>query len=184
MLVLALPIVLGPAAGSADAASCKVMTVGYAFSSGSVIALEPTHQDIAFQGCVQFTNNLDLGVTITVAGGYSVTLGPKESTPPKKAYVGTAAGRHNVTARSGPSSADGSISVAAPPASPKSPSKSPTHRATPKHTTPPQPTTAHPSSTSTGPRVAPVPPTVGAHIPKRRQQSPPGPAPSVAPTTP
>src|SRR3954452_15980274 len=147
LFALTLPAVgLLPVVGTADAASCKAMTVGYAFSSGNVVALEPQHVDIAYGGCVQFTNNVDLDVTITVAGGYSVTLGPKESTPPKDAYVGRTTGRHGVTARSGPSSADGSITVGSAPPPPRS--ASPT-------TTPPPP--QHTASPTGQPAPAPAP---------------------------
>ena len=180
LIVLALPVALVPVAGPADAASCKVMTVGYAFAAGKVIAIQPDSQDIAYGGCVQFTNNLDLNATITVSGGYSVTLGPKESTPRKDAYVGTSSGRHQVNASSGPSSADGSITVGPAPASPK-----PTHAPSPHRTAGTSPKAAsspHPASSSTGPRVAPVPPRVGGSVPQRRRPSPPGPPPSVAPT--
>ena len=182
LITLALPVALVPAAGSVDAASCKVMTVGYAFAAGKVIAIQPEHQDIAFDGCVQFTNNLDLNATITVSGGYSVTLGPKESTPRKDAYVGTSSGRHQVKASSGPSSADGTITVGPAPASE---SPKPTRAPSPHRTTassPHKPPPPHPSSSSPGPRVAPVPPRVGASVPEHRRPSPPGPPPSVAPT--
>jgi hypothetical protein len=182
LLVLTLPVAgLLPAVGTADAASCKAMSVGYAFDAGDVIGLEPERVNVAYRGCVQFTNNLDLPVTITVEGGYSVTLGAKESTPPREAYVGKSSGRHDVTARSGLSSADGSITVAAAPTHSSAPTKSapPKHRSSPAHSP-----AARPSSSSTGPQLAPVPPTAGGRLPRVHRATPPPSAPSVAPTAP
>jgi hypothetical protein len=182
LLVLALPAAgLLPVVGAADAASCKAMAVGYAFDAGDVIGLEPEHVAVAYRGCVQFTNNLDFPVSITVAGGYSATLGPKESTPPGEAYVGKNAGRHDVTARSGVSSADGTITVAAAPTHASAPTTAapPKHRSSPAHS----PAT-RPSSSSTGPRLAPAPPTAGGTPPRAHRATPPPTAPSVAPTAP
>jgi hypothetical protein len=162
----------------ASAASCKVMTVAYALTSGDVIALDPDHYDVAYGGCVQFTNQTATTATVTVGAHYSHDIGPNESTAGATNYAATTSGRQQVTAKSGPSTASGSITVGAAPA----PSRSPTSRPTASpstHSSSPQP-----SSSGTGPQVAPTPspPKVGGFVPKHHPPTPPSGAPTAGPT--
>lgn len=139
---------------AAAAATCDVMTVRYAFTTGHVVTLAPPHESIPYGGCVQFTNNTAGTVTITVADGYSQNVGPGATTPPSAAYAGRHPGRHSVTARSGPTSASGTITVGAAPTHSASPTSSP--HPTPSHRTS-RPTNS-PTKTGgrgSGPQVAP-----------------------------
>ncbi len=171
----------------AAAASCRVMTVGYAFASGSVVALDPDHVDIAYGGCVQFTNNTATTVTVTVAGGYEQDVAPGGTTPQDAAYVGTDPGRHAVTARSGPTSATGSVRVAAAPEPSRSATGSRSPRATsgaartssprPRPSSAPAPAPAPARPSAPGPAVAPTP------TPAPSAVVAPAPTPTPAPTS-
>lgn len=166
LLVAAAPAAVVVAASTpAAAASCAVMRVDYALPSGRVLEVSPPRVSIRYGGCVQFTNNTIGRVTVTVTGGYRSELGPGETTPADEAFVGRRSGRQRVTASSGPTSADGTITVGQRPAS-ATPSPSPSRR-------------SHPSPTAAGssgrepPSSSPAP--AGAN---------PGPAPAPAPGTP
>lgn len=145
--------VFAPPAG---AASCAVMRVDYALPSGRVLELSPPRVSIRYGGCVQFTNNTIGRVTVTVTGGYHDQLDPGETTPAAEAFVGRRAGRQRVTASSGPTSADGTITVGRRPASATpAPSPSPSRRSQPSPTAaassgrsspPPSPAASGPSA--------------------------------------
>lgn len=151
------------------------MVVDYAFASGQVVTIDPSHQDIGYGGCVQFTNNTASTVTIVVSGGYSTTLGPGASTTPAQAYVGRAPGRHGVTASSGPISAGGEITVGPRPRSSASPGRSPAPRPTGSGSAPASPA----GSPGTGPQVAPSTP--AAPAPRLSPPAPPSPGLSTSP---
>jgi hypothetical protein len=178
-------VVVAMGTGTAQAASCKVMTVGYAFTTGHVIALDPDHYDIAYGGCVQFANNTAGTVTITVGSHYRQSLMAGGSTPESAAYVGRDAGRQPVTASSGPTSASGSITVGA------APSSSPSNRASASSTATPSPAPAggHRSGGSQGgqgPQVAGTVPPRGGRVQagKSHPASPRAPVPVLTPVTP
>ena len=162
------------AATPSEAAPCKVMTVRYAFSEGAVITVDPQDQQLAYGGCVQFHNAIATTVTVTVTGGYSRQLGPGDTTSTADAYVGTASGRKDVTARSGPTSASGTITVARRRPASQSPSPRRTTSASPAQTSA-TPTTTR-SSSGTGLRVAPTP--------RRHRSASPLPAPTTTPVVP
>jgi hypothetical protein len=134
--------------GVAVAASCRVVIVQNDPPVG--LALSPKDTDVDYGGCVQFSDNaVGPPVTVTVQGGYTVTLDYGESTGSRNSYQATASGAHSVTADNGAGSAHGSITVGASPspsASPTSTSSSPAPR--------PRPSV---SSSSSGPQVAPTP---------------------------
>lgn len=158
--VLALVLVAPAAAalavfsGSSAAASCAGMTVTYSVSGGGIVVLSPSHVNVAYRGCVSFTNRTAATASITVGGHYSESVAPNSSTSGAHNFVGTTSGRLSVTATSGPGTAHGSITVAAAPPPPSnSPSPRPSRTVTP--TTAPTPTQA--ASSGTGPQVAPTP---------------------------
>jgi hypothetical protein len=159
LLLVALPLIAAPLGGlvwtsTAEAASCRVMTVRYDLSRDGLVVLDPNHYDIAFGGCVQFVNQTAAPATITVGTHYHQRIGPSENTAGATNYKGTTSGRQTVTARSDPAgTARGSITVAAAPTPSRTaePSK-PSHSA--QTSPPPSPTS---SSGSTGPQVAPTP---------------------------
>jgi len=171
----------------AAAASCQVMTVRYDVSGAGLVILDPDHYDVPYGGCVQFVNQTAATTTITVSPGYSEQLGPNENTAGATNYRGTTPGHHDVTAMSGPSAADGSLTVAAPPShSPTpSPSAAPTRTAMPSAG---PPSTSPPSSGGSGPQVAPTPTRTRTHGHGRGglqpPVSPPGPIqiPTLSPT--
>ena len=100
-------------AGPAAAVSCRVVTVQNAVLG---IALSPQETSVPYGGCVQFTDNaFGPPVTITVAGGYHVTLNYGESTGGKTNYAATDPGAHAVTADNGGATAHGRITVGAAP---------------------------------------------------------------------
>ncbi|HET7530874.1 MAG TPA: hypothetical protein VFJ98_07945 [Mycobacteriales bacterium] len=134
------------------AASCRVVTVQNAVPVG--LALSPDKTSVAYGGCVQF-NDQAFGppVTVTVAGGYHVTLDFGESTSGKTNYAATVPGAHQVTADNGGASAKGQITVGPAPSS--SPSPSPSH--SPAATPSPGPSPSAAASQSSGPRVARTP---------------------------
>src|SRR4051794_32599166 len=171
-LLLAAPLLLAAAlapALPAHAASCKVMRVAYAVTTGNVIVLDPQHYDIAYGACVSFNNNTATSATITVGSHYKKTVQPFATTPAKDSYVGTSAGKQPVTATTGGSSASGSITVAA------SPSPSPSHTRSsspPSHSGSPSPSRSPSRSHHSS-----KPPRVGVHAPNRGRPTPPPPAP-------
>lgn len=197
MLAL-VPLVAAPVVGTvwvstADAASCRVMTVRYDLSQDGPVVLDPNHYDISHGGCVQFVNQTAATATITVGTHYRQQLGPNDNTSGATNYKGSTAGRQTVTATDGPAgTAHGSITVAAAPTPSRSPKPSkPSHSAQP--VPPPSPAT----SSGTGPQVAPTP---SGHKPHRQhhrggglhprvppagpiQTPPPTPAPAPAATT-
>ena len=158
--VLAL-VLIAPAAaavavfsGTSAAASCASMTLNYSVSGGGIVVLSPSHVNVAYRGCVSFTNRTAATASITVGGHYSASVAPNSSTSGGHNFVGTTSGRLSVSATSGPGTAHGSITVAAaPPPVSKSPSPRPARTGTP--TTAPTPTQA--ASSGTGPQVAPTP---------------------------
>ena len=152
-LVVAAPLAVVVLGSTASADSCRVMTVRYGVSGGTLIVLDPAHYDIAYGGCVQFVNQTAATTTITVGSRYAEQLGPSENTSGATNVLGKTAGRLPVTATSGPTGnrAHGTITVAAAPA--HSPSASPR----PSRTTSPAPPASPPPSGSTGPQVAPTP---------------------------
>lgn len=194
--VLAL-VLIAPAAaalavfgGTSAAASCAGMTVGYSVSSGGIVVLSPSHVNIAYRGCVSFTNRTAATASITVGGHYSESVAPNSSTSGAHNFVGTTSGRLSVTASSGPGTAHGSITVgAAPPAPSTSPTPRPSRTVTP--TLAPAPTQS--ASRGSGPQVAPTPkhrghrrtPSVAPGGVINPPVSPPGPiqiTPSLAPS--
>ncbi|HEU5034642.1 MAG TPA: hypothetical protein VFT62_07800 [Mycobacteriales bacterium] len=190
------PLVVAAAGtGTAQADSCKVMTVGYAFTAGRVIALDPDHYDIAYGGCVQFANNTAGQVTITVGAHYRQSLMGGGSTPVSAAYVGRDPGRQPVTASSGPTSASGSITVAAPPPTTPASRPSPTQSASPAAPTSRSAGGRHGGESggagdgsTPGPRVAATVPPSGAEVRAERRRPTPTSAPvpvltPVVPTT-
>ena len=167
-------------AAPVSAATCRVMQVDNAVPVG--IELTPRHLDVAYGGCVQFTDNaFGPAVTIKVGKHYSVTLNYSESTSAKKSYVATDPGRQQVTADNGTASAQGTITAGPAP----SPSASRSPRTSPSPSASPRP---HPSTSATGPQVAPSPhrthragpPVVIPPV----QPPPPGPGVSATPGTP
>ena len=157
--VLAL-VLIAPAAaalavfsGTSAAASCVGMTVTYSVSGSGIVVLSPSHINVAYRGCVSFTNRTAATASITVGGHYSESVAPNSSTSGAHNFVGTTSGRLSVTATSGPGTAHGSITVGAAPPPSKSPSPRPSRTVTP--TTAPTPTQA--TSSGTGPQVAPTP---------------------------
>jgi hypothetical protein len=152
--VLAAPLAIVVLGTSAHADSCRVMTVRYGVSGGTLVVLDPNHYDIPYGGCVQFVNQTAATTTITVGGRYTQQLGPNENTAGSKNFRGTTPGRLPVTATSGPTGnrANGSITVAA------SPTHSPTPSSPrPSKTSTPAPPASPTSSGSSGPQVAPTP---------------------------
>lgn len=176
------------------AAGCASMTLDYGVPSGSGVVLVPQHVSIPYGGCVVFTNETATTATITVSGGYRATVdGFGASTTGARRYVGRTAGRHAVTATSGPATTTGSITVAAPASSSlsqpsSSPSRQPTHRG-PAATSGAGSPSAR--SSATGPQVAPgpkrlKPPAVppARPVPVSSVLAPsPGPTPEVAPSS-
>ena len=163
LLLALVPLAVVPVfpAAVGSAASCRVMTVRYDLSSGQLVALDPTHYDIPFDGCVQFVNQTAATATVSVGSSYSQQLGPNENTSGGTNYRGTTPGRQPVTATSGPAgnTAHGSITVGAAPK--PSPHSSPHQSKTAQpHSAPSAPP---PSSAGTGPQVAPTPTRVRAH---------------------
>ena len=152
-LGLAAPLVIVLLGATARADSCRVMTVRYGVSGGTLVLLDPDHYDIPSGGCVQFVNQTAATTTVTVGSHYAEQLGPNENTSGVTNFRGTTSGRLPVTATSGPTGnrARGSITVAAAP--PRSPTPSSPH---PRKTATPAPP-ASPSSSSSGPQVAPTP---------------------------
>jgi len=147
-LLLASTAVLA-GAGPAEAAGCQVV-VQVQNSVPIGIQLSPRQSSVPYGGCVQFSDQaFGPPVTITVEGGYKVTLNYGESTAGKTNYAATAPGPHALNADTGTNSASGRITVGAKPAPAPSPSRSPS--AAPHQS----PTPA--SSQSTGPQVAPTP---------------------------
>ncbi|HMC69043.1 MAG TPA: hypothetical protein VKJ07_07815, partial [Mycobacteriales bacterium] len=66
-------------AAPASAATCRVVQVQNAVPVG--IALNPQNTSVAYGGCVQFSDQaFGPPVTITVAGGYHVTLSYGDNT--------------------------------------------------------------------------------------------------------
>ena len=193
MLLACVPLVVVPfiPSGVGSAASCRVMTVRYDLSGGQLVVLDPAHYDIPFRGCVQFVNQTAATTTITVGSRYSQRLGPNENTSGSTNFRGTASGRQQVTATSGPggapgSTAHGSITVAA---APKTEPSRPSHHS--KSPSPPAPPSPPPSSAGSGPQVAPTPTRARPHGHGRKSGglqppvSPPGPvqlpSPSLTP---
>jgi hypothetical protein len=138
-------------AGEVQAAGCQaVVEVQSSVPIG--IHLTPRRASVPYGGCVQFSDQaFGPPVTITVAGGYHVTLNYGESTTAKTNYSATVSGAHAVTAEMSASKASGQITVGPRPAQSPSPSPSPSpaasQRPTPRSSTP----------QSTGPQVAPTP---------------------------
>jgi hypothetical protein len=181
--VLAAPLavlLLGP---SARADSCRVMTVRYGVSAGTLVVLDPDHYDVPYGGCVQFVNQTAATTTITVGSRYAQQLGPNENTAGSTNFRGTTPGRLPVTATSGPTGnrAHGSITVAAVPSRSPKPSSP-----RPRKTSTPAPPTSPPASSGGGPQVAPTP--SRSHPHGRRSGglqppvSPPGPVEIPTPT--
>jgi hypothetical protein len=167
-------------AAPAAAASCRVVTVQ---NSGLGISLSPARTSVPYGGCVGFSDQfVGPQVTITVAGGYKVTLNFGESTGGKTNYAATVSGAHAVTADTGNSTAGGQITVGSQPARSPSPSPSRSPSAAPR----PTPSTA--GSQSAGPQVARTPrshPGPGAlAVPPGNPPTGPGtrPTPGVAPS--
>jgi len=191
-LALLAPVlaVIAAMPGDSAAASCRGMTLAYSVSGGGLVVLSPSHVDVAFGGCVSFTNQTAATATVTVGSHYSQQVAPNSSTAGSHNFVGTSSGRLAVTATSGPGTAHGSITVGARP----SPAPSPSRTATPTPSLAPTPTQS--PSGGTGPQVAPTPkhhrhkrsPTPGPGGVIQPPVSPPGPiqlpsaAPSPAPT--
>lgn len=181
-LVLAAPLAVVLFGSSASADSCRVMTVRYGVSGGTLVVLDPAHYDIAYGGCVQFVNQTAATTTITVGSHYAQQLGPNENTAGSKNFRGTTPGRLPVTATSGPTGnrAQGSITVAAAPH--RSPAPSSPHPT--KTSTPAAP--ASPSTSSSGPQVAPTPSRKHSHGHRKGglqpPVSPPGPIQIPTPT--
>jgi len=141
----------------AEAAGCQVV-VQVQNSVPIGIQLSPRQSSVPYGGCVQFTDQaFGPPVTITVAGGYKVTLNYGESTSGKTNYAATAPGPHALNADTGTNSASGRITVGAKPAQSPSPSRSPS--------TAPRQSPTPASSQSSAPEVAPSP--------GRRQTPPP-----------
>src|SRR4051794_41454624 len=90
--------VLLAVAGQAEAAGCQaVVEVQSSVPIG--IHLTPRRASVPYGGCVQFSDQaFGPPVTITVAGGYHVTLNYGESTTAKTNYSATVSGAHAVTA--------------------------------------------------------------------------------------
>jgi hypothetical protein len=160
--------------GQAAAAGCRVV-VQVQNSVPVGIGLSPRQASVPYGGCVQFSDQaFGPSVTITVAGGYHVTLNYGESTSGKTNYAATSPGPHAVTADNGTSTASGRITVGPRPSQSSSPSAS----ASPS----PHPTTSASGSPSTGPQVAP------SHRPRHHPASlpvpigTPPPGPGVRPT--
>jgi hypothetical protein len=169
------------AAGPAAAATCRTVQVQNAVPVG--IALSPQQTTVAYGGCVQFIDQaFGPPVSITVAGGYHVTLNYGDNTSGKTNYSATSPGPHTVTADNGAATASGRITVGARPSPAPSPSRSPSPSSSPR------PSPAASGSQSSGPQVA--------RTPRRHHRSgslpvplgtpPPGPGlsptPGVAPT--
>jgi hypothetical protein len=135
-------------AGPATAASCRSVTVQNSVPVG--IMLSPQNTSVSYGGCVQFIDQaFGPPVTITVAGGYHVTLSYGDNTSGKTNYAAHASGRHALTADNGAATAHGRITVGPAPSHSPSPSKPPS----PSHSPSPQPASSSSSST-TGPQVA------------------------------
>jgi hypothetical protein len=143
-------------AGTASAASCRSVTV----NGGPVgLSLSPQNTSVSYGGCVQFTDQaLGQDVTITVAGGYKVTLQFGANTSGKTNFQATSPGRHALTADNGSATAHGQITVGPAPSRSPSPSPSPS----PSHSPSPQPAPSS-SSPTTGPQVAKSPHRHGRH---------------------
>jgi hypothetical protein len=141
--------VLLASSGDAQAAACRlVVQVQNSVPVG--IQLSPRQSSVPYGGCVQFSDQaFGPPVTITVAGGYHVTLNYGESTAGKTNYAANAPGAHGVTADTGTNSASGQITVGPAPTHAPSPSRSPSAS--------PHPTPAPAGSQSSGPEVAPTP---------------------------
>jgi hypothetical protein len=162
------------AAGSAEAASCRTVTVQNAVPFG--IALAPQQTSVPYGGCVTFSDQaFGPPVTITVAGGYKVSLNYGESTGGKTNYAATAPGAHAVTADSAGATAHGRITVGAAPSHSPSPSPSPSHSPSP------QPAQSS-SSPTTGPQVARSPHRAGGRPFRLPAASPPPVMPAVSAT--
>ena len=158
---------------AAQAASCRSVTV----SGGPVgLSLSPQNTSVPYGGCVQFTDQaLGQDVTITVAGGYKVTLQFGANTSGKTNYQATAPGRHVLTADNGSATAQGRITVG--PAPSHSPSPSPSASRSPS----PQPAQSS-SSPTTGPQVAKSPHRHSRHPIALPSAHPPPVAPGVSVT--
>ena len=158
----------------AQAASCRTVTV----SGGPVaLSLSPQNTSVPYGGCVQFSDQaLGQDVTITVAGGYKVTLQFGANTSGTSNYHATVPGGHALTANNGSATASGRITVGAAPSHSPSPSPSPSHSPSPR----PAPSS---SSPTTGPQVAHSPHRGGGHRPLALPSAhpPPG-APGVSAT--
>lgn len=156
--------------GVAAASSCRVVIVQNDPPVG--LALSPKSTDVAYAGCVQFSDNaVGPPVTVTVQGGYTVTLDYGESTGPRNSYQATASGTHDVTAANGAGTAHGTITVGASPSPSSSPSASSSSPAPS-----PRPSVTRSGS---GPRVAPTP---KATRPPTLRPPPVGPLPSAGRT--
>lgn len=176
------------------AAGCASMTLDYGVPSGAGVALVPQRVSIPYGGCVVFTNQTATTATITVSGGYRTTVeGFGASTTGAHNYVGRIAGRHAVSATSGPGTATGSIVVGAPASG--SPTQAP----------PPSPQQARPAATAAAPpasrpaarssttgspvasgpkRLRPPVVPIARRLPSSSALSPlPGPTPEVAPSS-
>jgi hypothetical protein len=163
-LVLAAPVVavLGASSGTSAAASCAGMTLGYSVSGGGLVVLTPDHVDVAYRGCVVFTNRTAATASIRVGGHYSQQVAPNSSTSGSRNFTGTTSGRLSVTATSGPATAHGSVTVGSAPSRSASPNPTRTRTATPSLA----PTPTQSSVSGTGPQVAPTPKQ------RRHEQSP------------
>jgi hypothetical protein len=163
-------------AGPAGAAACQTVVTVQNSTVPVGIQLTPRRASVPYGGCVQFSDQaFGPPVTLTVAGGYHVTLNYGESTTAKSGYAAAAPGPHTVTADNGTNNASGQITVGQRPTQATSPSPSPA----------PHPT---PAATSTRPEVAPSPrkhhgPSALA-VPPGKPPSGPGtrPTPGVAPS--
>src|SRR4051794_17643439 len=135
--------------GSAEAAGCQVVVqVQNAVPVG--IQLNPQRASVPYGGCATFSDQaFGPPVTITVAGGYHVTLNYGESTAGKTNYAPHAPGPPAGPAAPGTNTASGQITVGPQPTHSPRPSRSPSAS--------PHPTPAPTSSQSTGPQVAPTP---------------------------
>jgi hypothetical protein len=160
---------------SAQAASCRTVTV----NGGPVgLSLSPQNTSVPYGGCVQFSDQaLGQDVTITVAGGYKVTLQFGANTSGNTNYRATAPGSHKLTADNGAATSTGRITVGNAPSNSPSPSRSPA----PSRSSSPQPTSSSSSST-TGPQVARSPHRGGGRPVALPSAHPPPVAPGVSAT--
>jgi hypothetical protein len=168
--------------GQAEAAGCRVV-IQVQNSVPVGIELSPQQASVPYGGCVQFSDQaFGPPVTITVAGGYHVTLNYGDNTSGKTNYAATSPGAHAVTADNGAATASGRITVGSRPSQSPSPSGS--------RSPSPHPTSSPTATQSSGPQVAPshhprhhpgvLPVPIGTPPPGPGLRPTPGVVPSVA----